>query len=62
MISVIFYYIGILTVFVTHMYILWNGGMEKSESIPHSWINLVAGLLIAGWFITLPKEYMRLKF
>ncbi|HEY9702814.1 MAG TPA: hypothetical protein V6C58_10225 [Allocoleopsis sp.] len=44
------------------MYILWNGGMEKSESIPHSWINLVAGLLIAGWFITLPKEYMRLKF
>ena len=47
--SVILYYIGILIVFASHVYMLFNG-LPKDQINIHSWFNLVACCLIAyGW-------------
>jgi len=59
-IHLIAYYIGIFVIFASHIYLLFIG--TKREAIrpkvmkQHSYINIVAGVLIAYYFMH--KEHM----
>ena len=58
MLALILYYIGIITVFVTHIYMLIKPeDMKTDEMIKgHAIINLVAAILIAIWFVNSQKK------
>ena len=45
--------LGLLIVWVTHLFILNMGGMPKEQSVPHAWSNLVAAVLLT--FVLMPK-------
>lgn len=48
----VFYYIGIFIIFATHLYMVgFVNKMERKEVIGHSVINLIAGLMIAYYFM-----------
>ncbi len=50
------YYIGIAVIFLTHIWIIVKGGMPMNNSVPHSIINLIAGFMIAIWFMNLSSS------
>lgn len=57
--KVLLYYIGILIVFVSHIYILFKnpiGSTLATPSVIHAYLNLTAGVLIAIWFMTIKPE------
>ena len=49
--SDIAYYVGILIVLLTHVWIIVKGGMPESMSVGHSYLNLAAAFLIAFNFV-----------
>lgn len=46
------YYIGIIIVFITHIWIIIQGGIPSSQTVPHAYINLAAAFMIAYYFVT----------
>lgn len=50
--QLIAYYIGILIIFATHLYMLgFIDKMERKEIVGHSVLNIFAGLMIAYYFM-----------
>lgn len=52
------YYLGILIIFGTHIYLLINPNQTADAMVIHSYANLVAGLLVAYYFMY-SKELIR---
>jgi hypothetical protein len=50
------YYIGIIIIFATHLRMLMAGGFNANMTTSHAVINLIAGSLIAYYFMN--KENM----